>query len=714
MNLFRSAVVAISLAWTASLGSASATTTSTLPPNLANSHTLDLRAASSQIVVDTIENALRRGGFKLFDERFQLDSSLGWVFGETIEGEVDAVIPLWGKGKQAVFVQPGAVFWTGLEEAERIDGNFGVVYRAVMADDVIGGASVFYDHDFEIGHQRIGIGVDVQRSGFHGAFNYYHPLSDTQDGREGYVEDALRGMDASLAIESHLTRVGGNVGYWKFQGDEDVKDEWKLSFGLDAGLRIIPGVFLEGSLQNHDDDVSLGRRASVGLAFRFSLPGLKGKSYGDSGRVLNLYKPVPREKRIIYEEREAVPKVRLSTPASQTGNTRNVAVRLDEVFAEDVVLNLVGTGSATYGTNGDWTISVGDEVCDTVAGTGCQVTVTAGQTAAADDVVITLAEPERGELSKDIILSVVIASTGVELAPGNPLVVRTPAGRPFPNVSLNYGGSATVQENSDITMTITLSEPLTENVSFNFSLGEGNEATYGISGDFVIRYDNNSNECSSINSCTPVPPTINAGDTSKDIRISILPDTMSVHTDTEAELVSLSLGIANAGSTGLIPGSTTNQTFTIAENPPVVLPTVSFNYSGSTTIGSTSQTRMRIDLSERVNSEVKVTLVAAASAPTYHHTLLGNATWAVAYVRVPEGQTPAASFPFNDSDCQTTIKTTGCEIAIQAGRTIVDVQVATNLLPSGAAIPLSLRIDDSASSSLVQLGTPTALTLTVQ
>ncbi|MCY4032373.1 MAG: inverse autotransporter beta domain-containing protein [Hyphomicrobiales bacterium] len=680
MNLFRSAVVAISLAWTASLGSASATTTSTLPPNLANSHTLDLRAASSQIVVDTIENALRRGGFKLFDERFQLDSSLGWVFGETIEGEVDAVIPLWGKGKQAVFVQPGAVFWTGLEEAERIDGNFGVVYRAVMADDVIGGASVFYDHDFEIGHQRIGIGVDVQRSGFHGAFNYYHPLSDTQDGREGYIEDALQGMDVSLAIESHLTRVGGNVGYWKFQGDEETRDEWNLSFGIDAGLRIIPGVFLEGSLQNHDDDVSLGRRASVGLAFRFSLPGLKGKSYGDSGRVLNLYKPVPREKRIIYEEREAVPKVRLSTPASQTGNTRNVAVRLDEVFAEDVVLNLVGTGSATYGTDGDWTISVGGEVCDTVAGTGCQVTVTAGQTAAADDVVITLAEPERGELSKDIILSVVVASTGVELAPGNPLVVRTPAGRPFPTVSLDYSGSATVEEDSDITMTITLSEPLTENVSFNFSLGEGNEATYGISGDFVIRYDNNGNECSSINSCTPVPPTINAGDTSKDIRISILPDTMSVHTDTEAELVSLSIGIADAGSTGLIPGSTTNQTFTIDSNPPppVITHTVSFPGSNSRDIidegmhGSSNATATLV-ISPAPTAMVDIPLTFTGNSAAYSFTLSGATS-----TGTPSSNDVVISVPANPGTITLTVT------AERDGDTSNDdIEVSFGTLPDG-------------------------------
>ncbi|MCY4049071.1 MAG: hypothetical protein OXF24_05750, partial [Hyphomicrobiales bacterium] len=72
-----------------------------------------MRAASSQLVVETIEDALRRGGLALFDEGFQLDSSLNWVFGETIEGEVDVVLPLWNGGRHVIFAQPGVVFWTG-------------------------------------------------------------------------------------------------------------------------------------------------------------------------------------------------------------------------------------------------------------------------------------------------------------------------------------------------------------------------------------------------------------------------------------------------------------------------------------------------------------------------------------------------------------------------------------------------------------------------
>ena len=354
MKLFRLATFAMFAALMLPFGSSAvATITDTPPPphHLTDSRALDLRTVGSQITIKAVENAIRQGGLALLGEGFQIDSSLGWVFGETVEGEIDAVLPLWNRDGHIVFAQPGAVFWTGFEEEERIDGNLGVVYRTETANGVIGGVSLFYDHDFQIGHSRLGFGVDAQRDGFYGAFNYYHPLSDTEDGREGYVEDALQGMDVRLAVESDVTRFGGNAGYWKFQGDEDVKDDWKLSYGIDAGLRIIPGVFLEGSLQRHDKDVSLGQRASVGLAFRFSLPYFEGKSYGSGGTTSNLYKIVEREKRILYEEREANSPVRLtptdengmplaSTSAIEEGSTVTVAGEL-EALPVPVMFELV-------------------------------------------------------------------------------------------------------------------------------------------------------------------------------------------------------------------------------------------------------------------------------------------------------------------------------------------------------------------------------------
>ena len=672
-----------------------------------NSRTLDLRETASQLVVKTVEDALRAGGIALFDERFQIDSSLDWVLGEAVSGELEAVVPLWSRDGHVVFTQPGFVLWNGLADDNRLDGNLGVVYRTNLLNtpvgfDAIGGVSLFYDHDFQIGHSRLGIGVDVQRDGLHGAFNYYHPLSDTQDGREGYVEDALQGMDASLAVESHVTRVGGNIGYWLFQGDEDVKDEWEFSYGLDAGIRLMPGVFLEGRLEGHDK-ASLGRRASVGLAFRFNLPNFDGKSYGEGVRVSNLWSPVDRESRILYEEREADG---IILSASGEGTTRNVSVQLRRAAAEDVVLNFIGSGSATYGTDADddWKMSVGGTDCPVVDGTDCSVTVRAGETSPGDEVVINFQEPSRGEPAEDIILSVEVASgSGANLVPGNPLVVQIPEGAPLPTVSLNYDGSSTVQENAAInhvTMTLELSEALNEAVTLN--LVAGGMATYGrntINHDWQIRrrivgvnqtpsdgeifITGCPDAVSGGNACEV---TFQPGQTVADIHLEI-------HEDGKAESpedFTISVEVAS-GSTHLVQtGSPSVLNFTIQDAP---LPTVSLSTS-STDVEEGDMRTITVTLSESLTRDATFNLVPSGDA-----TRGSGGDWLI----------------FNVT-CVSDSNRTVCPVNISQGNTTATVDIAiltdtaTEMMET-ATITVEV---DSGSADIVALGSPSRLDFTIQ
>ena len=324
MDLSRFTIVAICMALMAPLVSSATATTDYSHPqfSVTEDPALSLRETGSQIVMKTIEDALRQGGVALLGEGFHLDSSLNYVFGggeNNITGEADLVIPLLGGTKQVVFLQPGVVFWTGLEDEERTDGNIGLVYRAAtFGGDVVTGFSVFYDHNLQAGHSRLSGGMDFQSGWFRTSLNYYHPLSDTENGREGYVEDALQGADVRFSLESEMARIGGNVGYWKFQGNDTVEDVWNPSFGADLGLRILPGIFLEGGWERHDEEVSFEERWNVGFAFRFSLPDFEGASYGNGEMSTNLYKIVDREKRILYEEREAAPPVRLR-PVDENG-----------------------------------------------------------------------------------------------------------------------------------------------------------------------------------------------------------------------------------------------------------------------------------------------------------------------------------------------------------------------------------------------------------
>ena len=274
------------------------------------------------------------------------------------------VVPLWSEGGQALFVQPGAVFWTGLAEEERIDGNFGAVYRTELFDSFIGGGSVFYDYDFQYGHSRLGAGVDLQSGLFQAGFNYYHPLDEWDEGRTDYEEQALRGVDFRIALEREVMRLGANLSYWRFEGEEDEKGDWKPSYGFDAGIRIVPGVFLEGGWEGHDETVSLDQRWNAGLAFRFSLPDFKGASYGEGGLSSNLWKFVEREKRILYEERLGIPRVNLIDAVYEDeederaggvaeGNTVTIPADIGKPLDEDVMLHIMiaETSTAVLGTD---------------------------------------------------------------------------------------------------------------------------------------------------------------------------------------------------------------------------------------------------------------------------------------------------------------------------------------------------------------------------
>ena len=505
MISFRLSVIALSAALIFSLGSSASTATTNYSHpefSVADDRTLNLRETGSQIVVETIENALRQGGLALLGEGFQFDSSLSYHSGdnEGIEGDLDVVVPLWNGGRHAIFTQPGFVFWKGLEGEERFDGNIGLVYRAELTRNLIAGASVFYDHDFQIGHSRVSGGLDLQSGYLRFGANYYHPLSEVEDGREGFVEEALSGMDARLVFEREAVRLGSTIGYWDYKGEEsggqeDSRSGWKTSIGLDFGIRILPGVFAEASWERHKDNIVLDERIFAGLAFRFSLPDFQGASYGSGEMTSNLYKIVDREKRILYEERVGVPSVSIVRTGSESvaeGDTVEFEIRLSEALTQDVTLNLVGTGLAEYGSSNDYTVSVGGTACTGITENNCQVVIAMGETSA--NVTISIVEGEHNELDEDINLSMEIVSTeGLDLMLGDSSLSFTiSADTPVPIVSLSASvqGATAVTEVSEggfAGFEIVLSDSSEEDVTLNLIADRTNStATYGPSNDWHI------------------------------------------------------------------------------------------------------------------------------------------------------------------------------------------------------------------------------------
>ena len=713
MISFRLSVIALSAVLIFSIGSSASTATTNYSHpefSIAEDRTLNLRETGSQIVIDTIENALRQGGLALLGEGFQLDSSLSYHSGdnEGIEGDLDVVVPLWNGGRHAIFTQPGFVFWKGLEGEERFDGNIGIVYRAELTRGLIAGASVFYDHDFQIGHSRVSGGLDLQSGFFRFGANYYHPLSEVEDGREGFVEEALSGMDARLVFEREAVRLGSTIGYWDYKGEEsggqeDSRSGWKTSIGLDFGVRILPGVFAEASWERHKDNIVLDERIFAGLAFRFSLPDFQGASYGSGEMTSNLYKIVDREKRILYEERVGLPSVSIvrtgnETIAADAEVTVAVDVQLSEVLAEDVTINLVGSGTATY--SDDYTVSVGGTDCTGITEDDCQVTITAGQLSPSGDVEITVIDDGRtNEPDESIILSMVVASpANTDLLPRGSFALTIPADPPLPAVSIS-ATSTSITEGGNATLTATLSEEVDEDVVIN--LLEGGAADYGTGMDWHL---NNGSDCSTATG-TSCQITITAGQRSATATVNINMDT---NNETSPETFTVSIDIVSPDSTVVIEGSPSMLNFTIPAE--AALPTVSLNYEGATTVGAFSNHRLSIVLSESVDQSVVVNLVGSGAA-TYN-SQAASGTWRLQHATVPEGgQIPDVFIEDAASTCSTITQMNPCQITIAPRQTIVDMQIYFRFVPSGEDVTLTLG---TGSSNLVVLGSSFTQTWRIQ
>lgn len=600
--------------------------------------TLNLQAVGSQIVIDTIEDALRAGGLALLGEDFQIDSSLSYVTEEssdgTIKGEIDLVLPFYNKNGHVIFTQPGLVFWEGLAEEERVDANLGMVYRTNLANtpidiDAIGGASLFYDYDLHrVGHERLGIGLDMQSGDFHSAFNYYYPLSNEEDGREGFVEEALKGMDLRVALEREAIRAGARLGYWRYDGGKDVADEWRTSVGIEGGVRVAPGVFIEAEWEKHQEDVILDQRLSLGLAFRFSLPDFEGQGYKGGSMSSDLHRIVEREKRVLYEEREAVarPSVSIGRTGDETGqvaegDTIELDILLSEALGEDVTINLVGSGSADYGEDGDWVLDNGSgSNCDSVTGVSCQVTITAGQTNANGVEIAIRDDGNAGEDSEDIILSMAVASAGnTGLMSDGSLVLNIEADPVLPEVSLS-ATSTEITEGGTATLTLALSGTAEADATFNLvGVGGTAEVTYGASNDWSLSVGGTG--CDTATEDSPCKVTIPRGETTAEVTVEVNAD---MDNESSSETFTVSVEV-DSGSAGIVQeGNPSSLTFTIPANGNTVSIDSSMSDSTVGEDGGTASVVVKVDKPASTDITLNVSAATSSTAKSGNYTITGD------------------------------------------------------------------------------------------
>ena len=402
------------------------------------------------------------------------------------------------------------------------------------------------------------------------SFNYYHPLSNEEDGRKGFIEKSLKGMDLRVALERSVVRAGARVGLWRFDGGEEVADDWRVSVGGDVGLRIFPGVFIEADWEKHQEDFTIDQRFKLGLAFRFSLPGFEGQSYVGGSKSTDLYKIVDREKRILYEEREVLNEVEeeeieegeppfLLLSAESTsiseGETTTLTISLSEAVSEDVVINLFESGAADYGTDMDWHLNVGGTDCGMASGTNCQVTIPADDTTVEISVVANVNSPFELPENFTISAAVDLASTNLMLS-GHRSSLDFTLQNPIPTVALShagkYGGQSSIASGT-LNYVIELSEALNQDFMVNF-IASGAE-TYGVTDGWFAEYQvipagqtprfdsSSSTTCNNAN----CPITIPEGATIVWLQITVRTDRIPVNYSHSIEIPLTSTGLATLG-----------------------------------------------------------------------------------------------------------------------------------------------------------------------
>ncbi|MGO4550803.1 ZirU family protein [Lysobacter sp. 2RAF19] len=161
-------------------------------------------------------------------------------------------------------------------EGERATANVGLVYRWIAPEDAwLFGANVFYDHDFDNGAHRVGLGVEAATPTLRYFANTYAPASDswkTIDDRPDFEERAASGYDLGMTW-SPLKAPGLDLTIkgTRWKGDQvDVfasGQTYKNPFVLTSKISYSPVPLFDIALE-HDSAMGTGTR-DTRLSFNF-------------------------------------------------------------------------------------------------------------------------------------------------------------------------------------------------------------------------------------------------------------------------------------------------------------------------------------------------------------------------------------------------------------------------------------------------------------
>jgi hypothetical protein len=243
-----------------------------------------------------------------------------------VSGEADVLLPLIDTPRALFFTQLGArsMAVSGGESAghDRWIGNFGLGQRFFPnatedgSGDWMVGGNVFLDHDFTRGHNRGGVGIEVQYDWLRFSSNAYFPLSGWKNSydfdRRLVEERPARGWDARvkafLPFDRHFAFTGGFTQWYGDRvdafGHQRLEKLEKNPRIWDYGLEYTPfSLFTASVTQQRTERGQTETRFGLSFTFQLDQPLAKQlKPSGDTGTVSgNRYEFPDRENRIILE-----------------------------------------------------------------------------------------------------------------------------------------------------------------------------------------------------------------------------------------------------------------------------------------------------------------------------------------------------------------------------------------------------------------------------
>ena len=185
--------------------------------------------------------------------------------------------------------------------------NIGLGIRKLLNDNkILIGSNIFYDHQFDEGHKRTGVGAEAISSVFDIRGNYYNAISGSKTTTDG-SERALDGWDTQL--DYHLpgerdVNIFANLFEFENPDKASTYKEKGTKFGANASLGnfIIEGGYLDDDQNN---DAFFGSIKFVVKLGKFDSDSYKLEQAKKTRNYLEytdvsdkLYQPVKRENKI--------------------------------------------------------------------------------------------------------------------------------------------------------------------------------------------------------------------------------------------------------------------------------------------------------------------------------------------------------------------------------------------------------------------------------